>query len=133
DPASIPARAGAARAAQERWAALAWRDRARVLARFHDLALDRADEVLDTIQSESGKARRDALAELVTVAGTARYYLAHGRGHLAERRAGAGVPLLTSAHSAWHPHGLVGMITPWNFPFLLGVGDAIPALLAGNA
>jgi succinate-semialdehyde dehydrogenase/glutarate-semialdehyde dehydrogenase len=104
-----------------------------VIARFHDLVLDRQVEVLDTIQSESGKARRDALAEVVTVAGTARYYLAHGRRHLADDRRRAGVPLLTRARTAWHPHGLIGLITPWNFPFLLGVADALPALLAGNA
>ncbi|MCA8949480.1 MAG: aldehyde dehydrogenase family protein, partial [Planctomycetes bacterium] len=91
------------------------------------------DLVLDTIQSESGKARRDALAELITVAGTARYYLAHGRKHLGTQRRRGGVPLLTRARTLWRPHGLVGMITPWNFPFLLGVADALPALLAGNA
>ncbi|MCW2923390.1 MAG: aldehyde dehydrogenase [Thermoleophilia bacterium] len=122
-----------ARAAQVRWAARPWRERAAVVRRFHDLALDRSDLVLDTIQSESGKSRRDALAELITVAGTARYYLAHGRHHLSDRRARPGVPLLTRARSAWQPHGLVGLITPWNFPFLLGVADALPALLAGNA
>jgi succinate-semialdehyde dehydrogenase/glutarate-semialdehyde dehydrogenase len=131
--ADIPAAAAAARAAQERWAAASWRQRAGVIARFHDLAFERVDEVLDCIQSESGKARRDALAEVITVMGTARYYLAHGRKHLSDRGARAGVPLLTKAKVAWHPHGLVGLITPWNFPFLLGVADALPALLAGNA
>jgi succinate-semialdehyde dehydrogenase/glutarate-semialdehyde dehydrogenase len=33
----------------------------------------------------------------------------------------------------YKPHGLVGLITPWNYPFLLSVADALPALLAGNA
>jgi succinate-semialdehyde dehydrogenase/glutarate-semialdehyde dehydrogenase len=129
----VRAAAGRARRAQATWAARPWRERAAVIRRFHDLVLERADLVLDTIQSESGKARRDALAEVVTVAGTARYYLAHGRGHLEEKRRRGGVPLLTRSRLAWRPHGLVGLITPWNFPFLLGVGDAIPALLAGNA
>ncbi|MCW2921714.1 MAG: gabD1 [Thermoleophilia bacterium] len=133
DPAGVEAMARAARAAQARWAARTWRERAKVVARFHDLVFERQDEILDTIQRENGKARRDALAELVTVAGTARYYLAHGRRHLHEKRARGGVPLLTRARTAWHPHGLIGMITPWNFPFILGVADALPALLAGNA
>jgi succinate-semialdehyde dehydrogenase/glutarate-semialdehyde dehydrogenase len=132
-PADVAAAAIAAREAQHAWAAASWRDRARVIARFHDLVLDRSDEVLDTIQRESGKARRDALGELVTCAGTARYYLAHGRHHLRDRRARGGVPVITGARTVWHPHGLVGLITPWNFPFLLGVADALPALLAGNA
>ncbi len=129
----VAAAAERARRAQTSWGAKPWRERAAVIRRFHDLAIDRADLVLDTIQSESGKARRDALAEVLTVAGTARYYLAHGRRHLREQRKRAGVPLLTSARVAWRPHGLVGLITPWNFPFLLAVGDALPALLAGNA
>lgn len=133
DSRHVPAAAQRARAAQVAWAAAPWRERARVLARFHDLVLERHVEVLDTIQSETGKARRDALAELVTVAGTARYYLAHGRRHLAGHRRRAAVPWLTRAHTAWHPHGLVGLVTPWNFPFILGVADALPALLAGNA
>jgi succinate-semialdehyde dehydrogenase/glutarate-semialdehyde dehydrogenase len=133
DASGVAEAASRARAAQAAWAARPWRQRAGVIARFHDLVLDRAEHVLDTIQGESGKARRDALAEVITVAGTARYYLAHGRHHLADRRARGGVPLLTRARSTWHPHGLVGLITPWNFPFLLGVADALPALLAGNA
>ena len=33
----------------------------------------------------------------------------------------------------YKPHGVVGLITPWNYPFLLGIADALPALLAGNA
>lgn len=132
-PAEVPELARRAREAQRRWAARPWSERAAILERFHDLVIRREVEVLDTIQSESGKARRDALVELTTVLGTTRYYLAHGEGHLAERRASPAVPLLTRAATAWRPHGLVGMVTPWNFPFLLGVADAVPALLAGNA
>ncbi len=133
DPADVATMARAARAAQARWAAGPWRERAKVVSRFHDLVLDRQDEILDTIQRENGKARRDALAEIVTVAGTARYYVHRGRRQLGEHRARAGVPVLTGARTTWHPHGIIGMVTPWNFPFLLGVADALPALLAGNA
>jgi succinate-semialdehyde dehydrogenase/glutarate-semialdehyde dehydrogenase len=43
------------------------------------------------------------------------------------------VPAITSAEIVYKPHGVVGLITPWNYPFLLGIADAIPALLAGNA
>jgi succinate-semialdehyde dehydrogenase/glutarate-semialdehyde dehydrogenase len=125
--------AGRARVAQQSWRKIPYPERARVIARFHDLALDRSPKVLDTIQSETGKSRRDALAELVTVAGTARYYLAHGERFLAERRRRGAIPIVTQSVLAHRPHGLVGLITPWNYPFLLTTGDAIPALLAGNA
>jgi len=130
DVAEVVARAAKA---QRAWADAPFSERAAVLRRFHDLVLDEADRVLDTIQRETGKARRDALTEVVTVAGTARYYLAHGEGHLRERKAQPAVPGLTSARVLHKPIGVVGMITPWNFPFLLSIGDAVPALLAGNA
>ena len=125
--------AGRARAAQKLWQKTSFPDRAKVIARFHDLVLSRSETILDTIQSETGKSRRDALAELVTVAGTARYYLAHGERALSPRKKRGAVPLITESVLAFRPHGLVGLITPWNYPFLLTVGDAIPALLAGNA
>jgi len=122
-----------AREAQNRWKEASLAARARIVRRFHDLVLDERNRILDTIQSESGKARRDAFAEIVTVAGTARYYLAHAADHLKVKRRQPAVPGITSAEIVYKPHGVVGLITPWNYPFLLGIADAIPALLAGNA
>lgn len=126
--------AAAGRAAQKRWGALRFADRARILSRFHEAILGPAhDRILDTLQSESGKSRRDALVELVTVAGTLSYYLAHGRRALAPEARRAPVPGFTRVEVLHRPHGLVGIISPWNYPFLLGIADALPALLAGNA
>jgi succinate-semialdehyde dehydrogenase/glutarate-semialdehyde dehydrogenase len=132
-PTELAAAAARARTAQKAWSRASYFDKAGIVSRFHDEILDRSAEVLDTIQSETGKSRRDALAELVTVAGTARYYLAHGERFLAQRRKRGAIPLITRSVLAHRPHGLVGFITPWNYPFLLAIGDAIPALLAGNA
>ena len=125
--------AGRARRAQNVWRRTPFSERAGVIARLHDLAIDRSGLVFDTIQSETGKSRRDALAELVTVAGTARYYLAHGERFLSPHRKRGAIPILTHSVLGHRAHGIVGLITPWNYPFLLTVGDAIPALLAGNA
>jgi succinate-semialdehyde dehydrogenase/glutarate-semialdehyde dehydrogenase len=122
-----------ARRAQQGWRERSFSDRAAIVRRFHDLILDRDIQVLDTIQSETGKTRRDALSELITVAGTARYYLKHGARHLEAKRRRGAVPAITSAEVVYKPHGVVGLITPWNYPFLLGIADALPALLAGNA
>lgn len=108
-------------------------DRARHVARFHDLLIDRSSLVLDTIQSETGKSRRDALAELVSLTGTARYYLTHGERFLSSRRMRGALPVLTGSVLGYRPYGVIGLITPWNYPLLLAMGDAIPALLAGNA
>ena len=122
-----------ARTAQQRWRDCSFSHRAAVIRRFHDRILDTERLVLDTIQSETGKARRDAFAELWSVAGTVRYYLAHGQRHLREQRHRPAVPGVTSARLMLRPYGVVGVITPWNCPFLLGIADSLPALLAGNA
>ena len=66
-----------------------------MVSRLHDLVLDQSARALDTIQSETGKCRRDALAEVVSVAGTARYYLSHGERFLAARRKRGAIPLIT--------------------------------------
>src|SRR4051794_21703781 len=132
-PSDIAAGVASARLAQKIWASFHWSQRAAVVRKFHDLILDRCDTILDTVQSETGKARRDAFGEVVTVAGTARYYLAHGESHLSPKRRDPAVPLITDAEIVFKPHGVVGIITPWNYPFLLSIADTIPALLAGNA
>ena len=47
------------------------------------------------------------------------------------RRQGA-LPVLTKAWEHHHPRGVIGIISPWNYPLTLAVGDAVPALMAGN-
>lgn len=122
-----------ARAAQRAWAAAPFSERAAVVRRFHDAILDAGDRVMDTVQQETGKARRDALSELVTLAGTARYYLVNGEDHLRDRKRQAAIPGVTSARVVYKPLGVTGLITPWNFPLLLPIGDSLASLLAGNA
>ena len=123
----------AAREAQPAWAALDTSARASIITRFHDLVLDRSDEILDLIQIETGKARRHAFEEVVDVALIARYYASVAERILRPRRRRGAVPGLTATWEHLHPKGVVGLISPWNYPLSLGVTDAIPALLAGNA
>ncbi|MEO8505936.1 MAG: succinic semialdehyde dehydrogenase, partial [Acidobacteriota bacterium] len=132
-PADVEAAVARARAAQTQWANQSVTERAALLRRYHDLVLDRSDDILDTIQKESGKARRDALLDVLSVAGTARYYAVRGKRFLAGHRGRAAAFGITSARVVYKPFGVVGIISPWNFPFLLAIGDALPALLAGNA
>jgi len=122
-----------ARAAQASWAATSFADRRRVLLRFHDLVLAHQDEVLDILQLECGKARRHALDEVIDAAIVARYYANTAKCHLRRRRRRGAVPLLTATWELHHPVGIVGIIAPWNYPLTLSIGDALPALAAGNA
>ncbi|GAB2693158.1 succinic semialdehyde dehydrogenase [Kitasatospora kifunensis] len=122
-----------ARRAQQAWAALPVRRRAAVLLRFHDLLLKRQDEVLDLIQAETGKARLHAFTEVLATTMAARHYGRAAVGYLRDRRRGGAVPVLTKAVEARRPKGVIGQISPWNYPLELSVGDALPAFAAGNA
>jgi succinate-semialdehyde dehydrogenase / glutarate-semialdehyde dehydrogenase len=122
-----------ARAAQAAWRRTDWAERRRVLLRFHDLVLDRQRELLDLIQLESGKARRHAFEEIIDVAVVSRYYARTAERHLRTHRRRGALPLLTASWEHHHPVGVVGIITPWNYPLTLSISDAIPALAAGNA
>ena len=121
-----------ARRAQQDWARRPLRDRCAVFLRLHDLALDRQVEALDLVQRESGKARRHALEELLDVALTARHYARSARRYLAPVRHAGVAPLLSVAHELRHPKGVVGIVSPWNYPLTLAVSDAVPAFIAGN-
>ncbi len=121
----------AARAAQQIWATRSLRERAKVILSFHDLVLANKGELLDLIQWETGKPRRDANEELLDVTLNARYYARH-LGALKDRRHPGAFPLLISAIERHVPLGVVGIIAPWNYPLTLAVSDALPALLAGN-
>ncbi|MEH6374973.1 succinic semialdehyde dehydrogenase [Streptomyces sp. KLMMK] len=122
-----------AREAQSHWAGVPAGERAAVLLRFHDLLLDRQSEVLDLIQVETGKARLHAHEEVQAVAVAARHYGRKGPAYLRPRAHTGVVPLLTKVAELRHPRGVVGQIAPWNYPFELSVGDALPAFAAGNA
>jgi succinate-semialdehyde dehydrogenase / glutarate-semialdehyde dehydrogenase len=122
-----------AREVQAQWAARPVAERAEVLLRLHDLVLAHQDEVLDLIQLENGKARRHAFEEVIDVALTARYYAHTAEDYLRPKRRQGVQLMLTEVWEHLHPKGLVGVISPWNYPLTLGISDALPALVAGNA
>jgi len=132
-PDDVMAAFATARGAQRQWQDTPVLERAAVMLRFHDLVLARQDEVLDLIQTENGKTRRDAFLEITDIALTARYYARTARALLKPARRRGAFPLLTHTTELRHPKGVVGIVSPWNYPFSLAAGDTIPALLAGNA
>ncbi|WP_408638294.1 succinic semialdehyde dehydrogenase [Rubrobacter xylanophilus] len=133
DPGEVAGAFRRARAAQERWGRLSFRERGRIFLRFHDEVLRRRDEILDLVQLETGKARLHVFEEVMDVAIASRYYAHAAERHLRSRRRRGVVPLLTSAVHHRHPKGVVGFIAPWNYPLTLSISDAVPALMAGNA
>jgi acyl-CoA reductase-like NAD-dependent aldehyde dehydrogenase len=122
-----------ARRAQAAWARTSLDERAAMLLRLHDLVLDRQDEIIDLICWESGKARKHAFDEPMHIALTARYYARTAHDHLDPQRKLGVVPGLTRVEVNRVPKGVVGIISPWNYPFTMALSDGLPALKAGNA
>src|SRR4051812_27851200 len=122
-----------ARRAQQAWSRTSLAHRSQLLLRLHDLVLDRQSEIMDLICWESGKARKHAYDEPLHVALTARYYARTAHQHLDTQRRVGVVPGLTRVEVNRVPKGVVGIISPWNYPFTMALCDGLPALLAGNA
>ena len=124
---------GRARAAQSEWAETPATERAAIIDRFGDLVTDRREELLDLLQLETGKSRTTAVEELFDVPMGCAYLADEAPGALAEERRAGVVPGLTTATVTYEPVGVVGVISPWNYPLTLSMADALPALAAGNA
>ena len=125
-----------AREAQPAWAALPVRRRAAAIRRLRQVVVDQADDLAATIARDNGKTRVDALAtEVLTAVLAADYYARKARRFLRDRRLGIGTILLANKRSriARVPFGVVGIVSPWNYPFAIPFSEVVMALLAGNA
>lgn len=129
----VAAAAHRGRRAQQDWAQRSFRERARVIHRFHDLVLRERGKGLDLIQLESGKVRFHAFEEIADASIVANYYGYAAETHLRPRRRVGMLPVLTRVEEQRVPKGLVGFIAPWNYPLSMAITDIIPALMAGNA
>ncbi len=125
--------ANRARSAQLAWHEAGFAHRRAVLLKAHDLLLERRELILDIVQTETGKARGQAFEELFQSANATRYYAVSARRTLAPRPRRGGIPFVIRTRVEYRPKGLIGIITPWNFPLSLAAMDVIPALAAGNA
>lgn len=130
--ADVAAATERARSAQPIWAALPAAARAKILLKFHDLVLSEQKQGLDLIQLESGKARSHAFEEITDVALVSRYYAHTAERHLKPQRRWGALPVFTKTVEHHHAKGLVGVISPWNYPLSMAITDAIAALAAGN-
>src|SRR3989442_13812890 len=125
--------AAASRAAQKVWAARSFKERGQALSRFQHGVLDRADELADLIVRENGKTRNEALfMEVLPVADLTHYFARKSERLLRDER----LPLHMFPHKKsylrFYARGVIGIISPWNYPFSIPAGDTVMALMAGN-
>lgn len=121
----------AAGPAQEAWAALTAKERAGILRTWHDLMLEAQDDLAIILTAEMGKPLAEARGEIVYGASFIEWFAEEGKriygetvpGHQPDKR-------ITVIRQ---PIGIVGAITPWNFPNAMITRKAGPALAAGCA
>ncbi|MEW6731396.1 MAG: aldehyde dehydrogenase family protein [Acidobacteriota bacterium] len=121
-----------ARRAQPDWGARTVKERAAYLLAVRDIFVERREEVLDMIRKDTGKTRADALlADLFTVIDGTTYFCKRAPKVLAEHRVPLHLFKVKKSYLRYEPLGVIGIITPWNFPTAF-LTDVMLALLAGN-
>jgi len=133
DLASCAARA---RKAQAVWQETSFAERARLFYHLRDLLLDEQDRLADVVTSETGRPRAEAYGnELFYLCGAIGSWAKNGRAYLNPHKVRPSFLLMKAKKviSTYSPLGVIGIISPWNFPLTLTLGEALPALMAGNA
>ena len=114
-------------------AAKSVKERVQMVRRLQQVMIDRADEITAVINQDGGKSRQEALTELFVTVNLIDEYCRHAPRWLRRRRVPTGLQFFKKAYIAQKPHGVVGIIGPWNYPLVLQVSPIISAVLAGNA
>jgi succinate-semialdehyde dehydrogenase/glutarate-semialdehyde dehydrogenase len=113
---------------------MSYRDRARVILKARKLVCARQDEIIDLISRETGKPRFEALAtEVFPIADLMSYYAARAGRILKDERFSLAVFRNKRSKVSYEPLGVIGLISPWNFPFSIPTGGIVMALMAGNS
>ena len=135
-PTEVRAAVARARAAQPEWNAWGVRNRLRVVDRFQQILLARKTEIACRITQEAGKPEIEALlTEVLVVLDAARFLVANAYSILREEKLPHGnFAVKTKSGRILHePHGVIGIISPWNYPFSIPATETLAALVAGNA
>jgi succinate-semialdehyde dehydrogenase/glutarate-semialdehyde dehydrogenase len=122
-------------AVQPEWAALSLKQRARYLERAAQVVLDEDDDIRDLIVREQGKPRAEAFAmEVLPTVDALKWIARAGTEILAEEKIPMSQAFLKTKRSvfAYEPLGVIGIISPWNYPWSIPMGEVGLALMAGN-
>jgi len=132
----VQAAVARAHAAQPAWRVIAVRKRLDIIATFQQLLNERKQHVARLITSEAGKPIAEALlTEILVVLDAVRFLLEETYAFLREEPLPHG-NLATKAKSGRlirEPYGVIGIISPWNYPFSIPATETLAALATGNA
>jgi len=129
----VQAAVATAREAAGWWGELGFDERRRHLLRWCGLMARRQEELVSLMHEENGKPRDDAFLELLLALDHLHWAARHAKRVLGRRRVPSGLLMINhSAYLEYRPHGVVGVIGPWNYPVFTPMGSIAYALAAGN-
>lgn len=134
--ATVRACVARARDSQLHWQSTSFEERAKLLYRFRDLLIDEQERLVDIVTSETGKPRAEVYGnELFYLCDAIGFWAKYAKRFLAPQKIRPHLFMFKTKKvtSVYYPMGVIGIISPWNFPLVMTAGDAIPALMAGNA
>lgn len=129
-------RVKAAKTAQKIWSKWSFPDRKAALKRVAVYIAEHADELAATISEATGKTKIDAMStEVLPSAMAVSYYASHAERILSKKRIKPGNILTANkiTYVSRVPYGVIGIISPWNYPFGIPFHEIAMALIAGNA
>jgi len=121
-----------AREAQRAWGATDPHERARGVRRLAAVLGERIEEIAARVRAETGKPLTEGLAEVLVSIDLLRFYAKRAPRHLRARRVSSAWMVWKRGWVEHEPYGVIGVITPWNYPFILAMDCVTPALAAGN-
>lgn len=125
-----------ARAAQPAWRDTPLVERVKKIRKVQDYLVQHLKEISFTISQDNGKTELEAFAtEVMPAVMATSYYCKMSKKFLKEKKVSSGNLLLFNKKSVLRrePFGVMGIISPWNYPFSIPYSEVIMALLAGNA
>src|SRR5262249_29154152 len=134
-PEEVAQAVACARDAQPAWAALSYRERGRVIMKARKIILKGLDEIAFLISLETGKPVAEAISlELTPSLDLMQHFARRTASLLAPRRIGIGQywTMGRSSYEIYKPLGVVGIISPWNFPWATPLDEVVMALMTGN-
>lgn len=122
-----------ARKVQAEWAARPMTDRLAALERLARIFSRRREEIVSALRVDTDKPRPEALAEVLAAVELLRYYARHAPAILRPEAVDTAYLVGKTARVVREPLGVVGVITPWNYPFVTPQDAVTTAVAAGNA
>lgn len=133
--ADVLAAVARARAAQPAWAARDAKERAHLLRTLQEALLADRLDMADLVSRETGKPLSEALgSDVLPALDALKWAHTHGPRILAREKVKLSNPLFVgrTSHVEHEPLGVVGIVSPWNYPLAIPCGNVAHALLAGN-